>query len=97
MADARQLLALGRVAGRSADRIGAVSAAVPDVVPGHVPDAVLPPPFHNPLFLPLASLLRQLPPRPDAAALAALAATRDVRTAGGLPLVLGDDVVRTNV
>ena len=65
---------------------GAVSGAVLDALPGSTPGAALPPPFHNPLFLPLMPQLRQLPPRPDATALAALAAARDVRTAGGLPL-----------
>lgn len=50
------------------------------------PAGTLPPPFHNPLFLPLAPLLRQLPPFPDAAALTALATVRGVCSADGRPL-----------
>lgn len=43
-------------------------------------------PFSNPLYFPLAPLLAQLPPRPDVAALASLAARMSVATAAGRPL-----------
>lgn len=47
---------------------------------------MLPAPFSNPLFFPLAPLLAHLPSYPDAGALAALAAASPVRTAAGLPV-----------
>lgn len=47
---------------------------------------MLPPPFASPLFFPLAPLLQRLPPRPDADALARLAAADPVFSAGGAPI-----------
>lgn len=47
---------------------------------------MLPPPFHNPLYFPLAPLLSVLPPVADASALAVLAVARPVFTQAGLPV-----------